>query len=203
MTVHPDFHPHCVWTGAGYLDPFNIRTWEDDVLCDVPAIARGLARRARFGGHTLGDWPYSVAQHSVLCASLAADLHLSPSLERVCLLHDAAEAFTGLDVPQPLKARDAMWAFVKAEGALQDAILAAFRLSEADEEWAPVVHAIDRIALAIERRWLIAPEAGDWPGVPDPVRQTVPLVAMDPREAEQLFLRRAADLGLIDAGAAA
>lgn len=192
--IHPDFTPAAVWTGAGYLDitrprgPFR--------LAD---IARGLARRARFGGHTMGDWPYSVAQHSVLVADMAATLGLSRDLERAALLHDAAEALTGIDVPRPIKRLPAMADFCRREDDVQFEIEAQFDISDA---WDGMVAALDFAALCLEKRWLIRPEAGAWPGVPHPDRDETPITPLDAPAAERLFLHRAAELGLADEVAA-
>jgi hypothetical protein len=62
---------------------------------DIRDIAGPLSKICRFGGHI--STFYSVAQHSVLVASLAPD-----PLKKAALLHDAAEAYLG-DVIKPLK----------------------------------------------------------------------------------------------------
>jgi 5'-deoxynucleotidase YfbR-like HD superfamily hydrolase len=62
-------------------------------------IAVSLSRVNRYVGHT--RFPYSVAQHSVLCSDMA--LAEAPHLAMHCLFHDAAEAFTS-DIPTPVKA---------------------------------------------------------------------------------------------------
>jgi hypothetical protein len=38
----------------------------DPVDIEIEDIAHGLAFVARWNGQTLGDWPYSVAEHSLL-----------------------------------------------------------------------------------------------------------------------------------------
>ncbi|WDR04268.1 HD family hydrolase [Devosia algicola] len=72
---------------------------------ELSDIAHGLARVARWNGQTQGDYPYSVAQHSILVldlfqnhnpfATAAGALH--------ALLHDAPEYVMG-DIISPFKA---------------------------------------------------------------------------------------------------
>ena len=72
---------------------------------EVEDIAHGLARVARWNGQTIGDHPFSVAQHSVVVEEIAA--HISPGLapkwRLAALLHDAAEYVIG-DMISPFKA---------------------------------------------------------------------------------------------------
>ncbi|HEY5107060.1 MAG TPA: HD family hydrolase [Caulobacteraceae bacterium] len=71
---------------------------------EIDDIAHGLARVARWNGQTLGDHPFSVAQHSVVVEEIAA--HMRPGLEArwrlAALLHDAAEYVIG-DMISPFK----------------------------------------------------------------------------------------------------
>ncbi|HWA61178.1 MAG TPA: HD family hydrolase [Caulobacteraceae bacterium] len=72
---------------------------------EIEDIAHGLARVARWNGQTIGDHPFSVAQHSVVVEEIAA--HLQPGLEPrwrlAALLHDAPEYVIG-DMISPFKA---------------------------------------------------------------------------------------------------
>jgi len=72
---------------------------------EVEDIAHGLARVARWNGQTIGEHPFSVAQHSLVVEEISA--HLSPGLEPrwrlAALLHDAAEYVIG-DMISPFKA---------------------------------------------------------------------------------------------------
>jgi hypothetical protein len=105
-------------------------------------IAHGLAHVCRFSGQVRRF--YSVAQHSILVASLV------PSrLRRHALLHDGSEAYLQ-DVPSPVKALLPTYALLEAR--FQAAIEAAFGLapiSEADR--AAIKHA-DLQAVSVEMR---------------------------------------------------
>ena len=72
---------------------------------EIEDIAHGLARVARWNGQTVGDHPFSVAQHSVVVEEIVA--HMQPALEPrwrlAALLHDAAEYVIG-DMISPFKA---------------------------------------------------------------------------------------------------
>ena len=72
---------------------------------EIEDIAHGLAFVARWNGQTIGDYPYSVAEHSVFVLELYRRLY--PRAERrwqlAALLHDAPEYVIG-DMISPVKA---------------------------------------------------------------------------------------------------
>jgi 5'-deoxynucleotidase YfbR-like HD superfamily hydrolase len=72
---------------------------------ELADIAHGLARVARWNGQTFGDYPFSVAQHSVLVLELfrAANPGAAPVTLLQALLHDAPEYVMG-DIISPFKA---------------------------------------------------------------------------------------------------
>ena len=72
---------------------------------EVEDIAHGLAFVARWNGQTIGDYPYSVAEHSLLVEEIFARLApSSPARWRLAaLLHDAPEYVIG-DMISPVKA---------------------------------------------------------------------------------------------------
>jgi len=95
----------------------NTRAWQRmlsgrrlDILDPSPMdvelgdIAHGLARVARWNGQTKGDYPFSVAQHSVLVLELfrAGNPDASPVALLQALLHDAPEYVMG-DIISPFK----------------------------------------------------------------------------------------------------
>lgn len=72
---------------------------------EIEDIAHGLARLARWNGQTAGDYPFTVAQHSLLVEELLVALYpQAPRTWRlVALLHDSPEYVVG-DLISPLKA---------------------------------------------------------------------------------------------------
>lgn len=71
---------------------------------EITDIAHGLAFVARWNGQTMGDWPYSVAEHSLLVEDILG--RLNPGIETrwrlAALLHDAPEYVIG-DMISPVK----------------------------------------------------------------------------------------------------
>ncbi len=71
---------------------------------EVEDIAHGLAFVARWNGQTRGDWPYSVAEHSLLVEQIyTAQGGDQPRWQLAALLHDAPEYVIG-DMISPVKA---------------------------------------------------------------------------------------------------
>lgn len=96
----------------------DLRAWQRmlsgrrlDILDPSPVdvelsdIAHGLARVSRWNGQTIGDYPFSVAQHSVLVLELfrAANPDAGPVAQLQALLHDGPEYVMG-DIISPFKA---------------------------------------------------------------------------------------------------
>lgn len=71
---------------------------------EIEDIAHGLAFVARWNGQTKGDYPYSVAQHSLLVVDLFARIAPSAPVrwQLAALLHDAPEYVIG-DMISPVK----------------------------------------------------------------------------------------------------
>lgn len=70
---------------------------------EIEDIAHGLAFVARWNGQTRGDWPYSVAEHSLLVEEIFARTAAQPVRWRLAaLLHDAPEYVIG-DMISPVK----------------------------------------------------------------------------------------------------
>lgn len=141
---------------------------------NISEIAYSLAQINRFTGHA--KRPYSVAEHSVLVATIAESEGASTSAQLAALLHDAHEAYTG-DVSSPAK-----WAIGMAWGLFEDseaagvhnalgvrATMCAHRASI--KRW-------DLIALATERRDLTAYDPArhrPWPILDNPHSPVLPI----------------------------
>ncbi|NUB45318.1 HD family hydrolase [Fertoebacter nigrum] len=72
---------------------------------EIEDIAHGLAFVARWNGQTRGDWPYSVAEHSLLVEQIFTRMNPAqpPRWQLAALLHDAPEYVIG-DMISPVKA---------------------------------------------------------------------------------------------------
>lgn len=70
---------------------------------EIEDIAHGLAFVARWNGQTRGDWPYSVAEHSLLVEAIFSRSHPEArAWQLAALLHDAPEYVIG-DMISPVK----------------------------------------------------------------------------------------------------
>lgn len=135
-----------------------------------PDIAAALGKLCRFTGHC--QLHYSVAQHCLIVAE-----QLPPEWRAYGLLHDAHEAMMG-DISQPMKQAlrhlgggDALRLL---ETAIDRAIYAAaglpWPLPPAIRE---AVAQADLVALATERRDVLAPSRRPWQPLPDPLRTRI------------------------------
>lgn len=88
------YTPNCIRTFTGIY--MNVFEPTPEMIC-IEDIAHALSHQCRFGGH-LPEF-YSVAQHSLLCSSIASEEN-----RFAALLHDASEAYL-LDIPRPIKQR--------------------------------------------------------------------------------------------------
>ena len=117
-------------------------------------IAYALSRIARFNGHTLGSFQYSVAQHSLWCAWVAqTHFKMPPATTLKVLLHDAHEAYTG-DVVSPLKRQLEYISLIQER--LQNAIHDALHIKACVVQENNLISIIDGWAVAIESRYLMS-----------------------------------------------
>lgn len=91
---------------------------------EIEDIAHGLAFVARWNGQTHGDFPYSVAEHSLLVETLFSRMQpkAPAKWQLAALLHDAPEYVIG-DMISPVKA-----AIGPDYGVLDDRLMAAIHL---------------------------------------------------------------------------
>lgn len=165
--------------------------------CDARTLAAHLAKVSRFGGATLA--PYSVAQHSVLVATMLWDR--GPDVALYGLLHDAHEAYLG-DIPAPARraiaaiAGDAAPSPIAAlERILNHAIHRTHGLQyPLPAATARAVHLADMRALATERRDLMPDTGPDWhlPDEAPPWRARIKPLGW--QAAEERWLTMHADL---------
>lgn len=142
---------------------------------DIEDIAHGLANQCRFNGQTSNF--YSVAQHSVIVASI-----LPPELKLAGLLHDASEAYLG-DIVQPLKELLPEYSIIESK--FNNVIGQRFNV---DLNHHDQVKKADLIALATERRDLMPMEIVEWSALEgiNPLLKTIK--PQNPIDAKQSFL---------------
>ena len=115
-------------------------------------LAHHLALINRFTGAT--QRPYSVAEHSLLCADIAEHLGLPLVVQLACLVHDYHEAITGdCSYPAKLAVGHAWAAF---EQPIARALHRQLGLLSTFTAWRTRIKAVDLVALATERRDLLA-----------------------------------------------
>ena len=162
---------------------------------EIEDIAHGLAFVARWNGQTVGDWPYSVAEHSILVEELFASAQpAAPARWRLAaLLHDAPEYVIG-DMISPVKA-----AIGSDYGVLEARLAAAIRLrfglpAELPVRISRAIKAADRLSAWFEATQLAGfapPEADRFFGRPDPaLAGTRQLQLRPPVEVRAAFLAR-------------
>ena len=164
---------------------------------EIEDIALGLSRVARWNGQTMGDWAYTVAQHSLLVEDLAGRLKskLEPNWRLAALLHDAPEYVIG-DLITPFKA--AVGTDYKAlEHRLQAAIHLRFGLpARLPETLGKLIKRADKMAAYLEATQLAgfgAEEAKPIFGRPRALIE-VALVCETPEAARRAFLVRFEEL---------
>jgi 5'-deoxynucleotidase YfbR-like HD superfamily hydrolase len=169
---------------------------------EIEDIAHGLARVARWNGQTIGDHPFSVAQHSVVVEEIVA--HIQPGVEArwrlTALLHDAPEYVIG-DMISPFKAALGL-DYRGFEDRLEHAIHIRFGLpAKTPATVKTLIKQADRACAFFEATQLagFAPaEALKLFGRP-PGGYALALEPLSPRAAQALYLRRFHALS--DAGA--
>lgn len=164
---------------------------------ELEDIAHGLARVARWNGQTIGDHPFSVAQHSLLVEELARAFapDLPARWQLAAVLHDAPEYVIG-DLISPFKA--ALGFDYKAfELRLQEAIHIRFGLpAMVPERIKVLIKRADKAAAYLEATQLAGfgeAEAAKFFGRPRGLQSRVdpsPLTPLDTAQAERRFAAR-------------
>ena len=171
---------------------------------EIQDIAHGLAFVARWNGQTLGDWPYSVAEHSLLVEALVGRIEpaLSPRWRLAALLHDAPEYVIG-DMISPVKA-----AVGPGYGALDQRLTAAVHLRFGLPATLPapikkLIKRADTLSAWLEATQIAGfsrPEADRFFGRPGPEIAGLTITPRPPAEVRAAFTaRHAALLAQIDA----
>ena len=162
---------------------------------EIEDIAHGLAFVARWNGQTKGDFPYSVAEHSLLVEEIFTRIHPdAPAKWRLAaLLHDAPEYVIG-DMISPVKA-----AVGPGYGALDDRLAAAvhirFGLPAAIPAWVKrKIKKADKISAwleAIQLAGFTLTEANKLFGAPDEqIAQGLKIVLRPPVEVREAYVAR-------------
>ena len=166
---------------------------------EIEDIAHGLAFVARWNGQTVGDWPYSVAEHSLLVEALYARMNpRAPAKWRLAaLLHDAPEYVIG-DMISPVKS-----AVGPAYGELDDRLQAAINIrfglpAQAPAQVKKAIKRADRVSAWLEATQIAgfsATESDRFFGKPDPgLTRGLSITLRPPVETRAAFVKRHADL---------
>lgn len=141
-------------------------------------IAIGLSRTPRWGGHSIWEWPLSVAQHSILVLELARARSRKPPGDRLqlaILLHDASEGLMAFDPISPVK--PFLGAGYKAlDARLQAVIHVRYGLpASLPADWLALIKQADKASAAAEAR-----HVAGW--TPQEIRQALGITARAPVE---------------------
>ena len=162
---------------------------------EIEDIAHGLAFVARWNGQTQGDWPYSVAEHSLLVEDIFCrlDPHAAPTSRLAALLHDAPEYVIG-DMISPVKS-----ALGRDYGAMDERLTAAIHRRFGLPATLPValkkkIKTADRISARLEALQIAGfDEAEAKKLFPIPGEQILSMLQIDlrpPSEVRRAFLER-------------
>jgi hypothetical protein len=148
----------------------------------IEDIAHGLSMLCRYAGQCRIF--YSVAEHCLLVSDMV------PEHAFAALMHDAAEAFVG-DITRPLK--QMLPQFKNVEHLVEEAIFLRFGVPR---PMPAAVKQTDLAVLAAEQEQLMPPDTNRWAVVAGIVPAPIHVRGLAPREAEQAFLERFAELDM-------
>lgn len=164
---------------------------------EIEDIAHGLAFVARWNGQTRGDWPYSVAEHSLLVEEIFGLSEPSTRWRLAALLHDAPEYVIG-DMISPVKS-----VLGEGYGALDARLAAAVHLrfglpATLPREVKAAIKRADKVSAWLEATRIAGfsiPEADRLFGRPEgEVVAGLEIRLRPPMESRAAFLRRHAEL---------
>mgnify|MGYP001057667551 CR=1 FL=1 len=166
---------------------------------EIEDIAHGLAFVARWNGQTFGEFPYSVAEHSLLVERVYCEITANAPIKwrLAALLHDAPEYVIG-DMISPVKA--AVGPGYKAmDSRLMEAVHIRFGIpAEIPKAVKTQIKRADRISAwleAIQIAGFSKAEANKLFGIPKPeALQKTRLALRPPMEVKADFLARHATL---------
>lgn len=162
-------------SGGVYFDFFD----PQESQVNIEDIALGLSNTCRFAGQCEF---YSVAEHSVHCATTALRESGNTNAALHALLHDAAEAYMG-DMPKPLK--NMLPDFRAVEQKVEAVIRRKFGLTDEFDE---IVKSIDLRMLKTEKTQLFQKDGTIWHGFKDLEVVDVDIMRWAPSDAWDVFM---------------
>ncbi|WP_376875805.1 HD domain-containing protein [Albirhodobacter sp. R86504] len=169
---------------------------------EIEDIAHGLAFVARWNGQTRGDWPYSVAEHSLLVEEIftRANPGISARWRLAALLHDAPEYVIG-DMISPVKAAVGPQ-YIELDRRLTEAIHLRFGLPTVlPAAMKKAIKAADTVSARLEAEQIAgfsSAEADRLFGKPDPnLTRGLKLLLRPPAEVRHAFTAHHNELSLI------
>lgn len=148
--------------------PFDLLTpTVEQARAAVPDLIASICALPRYNAHTLGDHGWTVGQHSLLVAELLTRWGAPPAVVREGLLHDLPEGVYG-DISSPVQRairalcgehQTAINPLTLLRRGVDCVVREAVGLPESEH---PHVKRADLVALAIERRDLMAKCERDW-----------------------------------------
>jgi hypothetical protein len=151
----------------------------------IKSVARGLANTCRFAGQCARF--YSVAEHSVLLSKMVSIR--GNHIERIGLLHDAAEAFI-LDMPKPLK--EMLPDYKAVESRVEEVVFSKFGFSN---PLPAIIKDADRRMLATEQSQIMF-NTDDWKWTHSVIPYPLKIECWPPDRAYHEFMLRAEELGI-------
>ncbi|MCB4456980.1 HD domain-containing protein [Leisingera sp. McT4-56] len=166
---------------------------------EIEDIAHGLAFVARWNGQTMGDFAYSVAEHSLLVEDIFARMQPKAPVKwrLAALLHDAPEYVIG-DMISPVKAAVGP-GYGDLDQRLTSAIHLRFGLPAALPKTVKAqIKRADKVSAwmeAVQIAGFSKKEASKFFGTPKPeIVEGLDIVLRPPLETRMAFLRRHAEL---------